>query len=397
MRYAAAMAAFIAVVLPCITAGADTRGDATAKAVSWIASKQHDDGSWAKGEAANNTADTTAALVAGHGDNAVVTKALERLKSSAPAQTLPGRIGEIVAGIVAGGADPTKFDAHNYVASIESHYDANTGAYGEDVFKTTMALNGLLAATRTINAKSFSFLSAQACSGGGWGFDLGCPDGADLDTTGRVVSVYAATGKKSDVKVTAARAYMKSQQRDDGGFSLTPDLPTSSDTTAIVISAIQAIGEDPASWTKNGKTPWDALLALRDASGGFRFNASTSSPNVRSTTNALPALAGVRYPVPARTVPSPTARAATAAPTTAPGFHSYVPAPRATVTPSPTPTPTYTGPLITPVATTGAPLPFAGASTPQTQSSKVPWIIGGIAMSLAGGATALAVRYARKP
>jgi hypothetical protein len=62
---------------------------------------------------------------------------------------------------------------------------------------------------------------------------------------------------------------------------------TDANSTALVMQALVAAGEDLAAWND----PSQALLALQVPSGAFIFNAATSSENLLATVQALPALA----------------------------------------------------------------------------------------------------------
>ena len=60
-----------------------------------------------------------------------------------------------------------------------------------------------------------------------------------------------------------AVAFLHSLQDSDGGFPLLAGSGTDPNSTALVVQAIQTVGQDPtsASWTNSGHTAIDALMA----------------------------------------------------------------------------------------------------------------------------------------
>lgn len=71
--------------------------------------------------------------------------------------------------------------------------------------------------------------------------------------------------------INSALTYIKSKQLDNGAFTLSATMYKNGDSqdTAYVIEALIAAGQDPisAEWTKNGKTPLDALLSFKMGKG----------------------------------------------------------------------------------------------------------------------------------
>ncbi len=118
----------------------------------------------------------------------------------------------------------------------------------------------------------------------------------DTNQTGAAVQALAALGGRSDV-VQKAMTWLKSVQNDDGGWSSMAGAPSDANSTSVVIGALAAAGEKPASVTskKGNKTPYDALLALQlgcDAKegerGAFAFQPKDGAlaPNAYATSAA---------------------------------------------------------------------------------------------------------------
>jgi hypothetical protein len=83
----------------------------------------------------------------------------------------------------------------------------------------------------------------------------------------------------------------------EGGFAYGPSDPLVADanSTALVLQALIAAGEDPASpeW---GNAPL-ALALFQTPSGGLRYMAADEEPNLLATVQAMPAMEGLSLPV----------------------------------------------------------------------------------------------------
>ena len=305
-------------------ADASARGDAARRGADWIADQQEEDGGFfSSGQRADQTAETLAAMIAGGvTTERPVNRAVAYLRKNAAAGATRGAYtGRIVAGLVAAGENPRSFAGTDFVAKLDEQYDEGSGAYDtENLFTNLMGANGTLAAKGALPAQAIAYIKDNACSNGGFGFENGCAEGPDVDTSAWVINVFAAAGRRDDPAVASAKTYILSVQRDDGGFGFTADKSTSADSTGLVASAIQALGErtTKAPWRQDdGDDPVKAILPLQHTSGGFRFVSTSKSPNALSTNNAVPGLARVAYPVPKTDVtasPKPTT-APTSAPT----------------------------------------------------------------------------------
>lgn len=138
-------------------------------------------------------------------------------------------------------------------------------------------------------------------SNGGWEWSPGW--GTDTNTTALALQALIASGEPvSSTLVTEGLVYLKSAQNDDGGFPYDPVSPwgTASDanSTAYVIQAILAAGQDPmsAAWQKNGKDPYAFLLTLQMADGSFEWQSGSGS-NQLATAQSIVALLGRTFPL----------------------------------------------------------------------------------------------------
>ena len=280
------------------------RVDAARRGADWIASEQQDDGGvFTSGQRVDQTAEALASFIAGRGAGRTVSRALAYVRSNGPTGASRGAYtGRIVAALVAAGEDPRSFGGTDYVRKLRRQYDAASGRYdGENLFSHLQGANGDLAAGSDLPANAVDAIFSDACAGGGFGYENACAKGPDVDTTAWAINVLAHAGRQSDGRVSAARSYLLSAQQPDGGFGFTRDKATSADSTGLVLAAIDALGEKAINtpWRqRDGDDPVKALLSLQNDDGSFRFVSSSRKGNALSTTNALPGLAGVSYPVP---------------------------------------------------------------------------------------------------
>ena len=166
---------------------------------------------------------------------------------------------------------------------------------------TTWAIIALCAAQAesSVRADAVAWLRGQQLPDGGFSSnarDSGSSAVSDVDDTAAAIQALVAGG--TDVKhrtLTDARAYLKSAQRPDGGFSSSRNGGyTYSESTAWAIQAILALGENPQSsaWSIRGNTPHSALAQLQTASGAFSHRKGTLALPILSTTQSLVAANG---------------------------------------------------------------------------------------------------------
>ena len=145
-------------------------------------------------------------------------------------------------------------------------YSPTLGAYSTQMGAHVLALLGTAALSETVPVSATAYLHAQMLVGGGWEWAPGW--GADTNSTALGLQALMAAGEsKTTPAVLAALAFLHTTQNADGGFPYAPGPVAASDTnsTAYVVQALIAVGEDPAGadWTVNGQTPVDYLLGLQ--------------------------------------------------------------------------------------------------------------------------------------
>ncbi|MFE2040429.1 prenyltransferase/squalene oxidase repeat-containing protein [Streptomyces sp. NPDC059477] len=130
-------------------------------------------------------------------------------------------------------------------------------------------------------AVAVDWLTGQQCGNGGFaafraepGTDCDTKTALDSNSTAAAVQALAALGDH-EAATGKAVTWLKSAQNADGGWGYTPGGPSDANSTGVVIGALAAAGEQPAEVQKDGKSPYDALLALSvpcaDADGGGAF------------------------------------------------------------------------------------------------------------------------------
>ncbi|MCL4863122.1 MAG: hypothetical protein KJZ93_27200, partial [Caldilineaceae bacterium] len=99
--------------------------------------------------------------------------------------------------------------------------------------------------------------------------------------------------------VVDALAYLDSAPNEDGGFPYAPgpDAPSDANSTAYVVQALIAAGEDPlgARWTVSATTPISYLLTLQLPNGSFEWQPGAGA-NQLATQQVIPALLGRAHP-----------------------------------------------------------------------------------------------------
>ncbi|MCC5909122.1 MAG: leucine-rich repeat protein [Clostridiaceae bacterium] len=100
---------------------------------------------------------------------------------------------------------------------------------------------------------------------------------SQIDNTGwALIPLSKGSGEIVEESITKAKSYLKTMQVESGGFGGTGMWDTeNSNSIACVIQGLIAVGEDISDvngqWSKNGKTPIDALLSYQNEDGSFNW------------------------------------------------------------------------------------------------------------------------------
>jgi hypothetical protein len=115
-----------------------------------------------------------------------------------------------------------------------------------------------------------------------------------------MLALLAAGVPADHPQVAKTLDHFRGQQNADGGFPYVSPSPygtdSDSNSTAVVMWAIAAAGQDPAgdAWKyqgQDGKSPLDRLRAFQNEDGAFRWQDAVPDDNMLSTVQAPVALA----------------------------------------------------------------------------------------------------------
>ncbi|MEU6989240.1 prenyltransferase/squalene oxidase repeat-containing protein [Streptomyces sp. NPDC046465] len=207
-------------------------------------------------------------------------------------------------------------------AALPSGLYGKTDPKFDGVFRQSYAL--LAQHTEGVEpaAKAVDWLTGQQCASGGFApfrADAAKPCDSkttvDSNSTAAAVQALAALGGQ-DKTVDKSVQWLKSVQNKDGGWGYNPGMPSDANSTGIVIGALVAAGENPASAkSKGGKSAYDALpkLAMDCGKDGGAFGLADAKSGKLSP-NADATAAGVLGSLGRGLVVAPAKKAASGAP-----------------------------------------------------------------------------------
>lgn len=211
--------------------------------------------------------------------------------------------------LLAEGQDPHQFAGRDFVASLAStqlqagadagKFADNLDGSGTDLVNsqawTITALEDAGGASYNRTAAG-NWLVAQQNSDGGFGYSHTYATSDPDDTASAVVALSLLGYPANSGPIAKALVFLKTQQTSDGGFK-NGGSTSNSDSTGVVIDALQAVGISPLLWTQENGNPITALLHLYDnKSGGFNYDTagnSWSGVSVYSTRDSVIGLGAV--------------------------------------------------------------------------------------------------------
>jgi len=287
----------------------------TGAALEYLKSQQNADGGFGGGfspdSTVGSTADAVLAILSAGEDLAAFDQGgntpLTYLATNAASVTTGGDLAKLILAATAAGENPRSLGGVDSVAKLEAMIgaDGKIGGATDTFVGHTLAVLGLASAGRPIPAAAVDTIKAAQQDSGSWAWDGSTETAGDTNTTAFAVQALIAAGEAADSEaLTAALAYYKEIQNDDGGWPYqNPSeygIATDANSTAVVIQALIAAGQDPAGaeWTSGeGNTPLVALEALQNESGAFRWQDAVADDNLLATVQALPAVAGKAFPL----------------------------------------------------------------------------------------------------
>ena len=253
-------------------------------------------------------------------------------------ESYAGPLAKLINVSAAQGADPTSFGGRNLVDDLtalecgsvhrpdceaeDTGRFSDKSAFGNfsNGIGQSLALIGLKRATTTgPSAAAITFLVEQQCDDGGFP-ETFHPDTctSSIDTTGFAAqALLYAGGPAGQAAAQDAIDYLKSVQNDDGSF--TGNDSDNTNTTALAAQALEAAGESTEAATDFIASLQSGCDAPKADRGKIAYDANGGGDDVRASTQAVPALAGV--PIAAVTsdgaeAAAPTLTCATPEPTT---------------------------------------------------------------------------------
>jgi hypothetical protein len=296
---------------------------------AWLADQVAADGSVSGGfDPLGDAGNTALALAAAGVEADAFERAVGYVVANAEAYVAPfgtddpGRLGRALLLAEVAGIDPSAFGGIDLVARLEATAgDLVPGLYGaadatyDGVLRQSLAILGLVAAGESPAPAAVDWLLDQQCGAanpaatGGWesyraDVNVACasPDaelfaGPDSNATGYAMMALDAVG---ETPTFDALAYLASVQSADGGWSYQGAGAGDPNSTGIVIQALLAVGEDVDTW--GSPSPVDSLLSWaipcgEDDAGAFASPYSSGAPDVIASLDAIPAAAGVAWPL----------------------------------------------------------------------------------------------------
>lgn len=283
-----------------------------------VTTYQNDDGGYTSfsngaNQAASNVDGTTDAILAiasagynpnipypGQENSPIVWMTQNITRVSSYAADASGGAAKVILALAAANLNPQAFMGHNFVISLTDQLSPTGQFKGNfDTYGQSLAMLALRSVSETVPVTATRWLTSQQTSEGYF-------DGPDQ--TGAAIMALLASGVPTDATaIVSATTFLANTQLDGGGWRPDWDTvsPANPNSTALVYQGLLALGEDvgPGSrWDKGSvmtpATPIDALLAEQNDTGNFLF---FGADNYYSTVQAIPALAGQFFPLPAAT------------------------------------------------------------------------------------------------
>lgn len=347
-------------LLVALAASAPERAEAgPQQAVSWLTSQQNGDGGWGATPGRESGVEMTAWAMLGleaagrnpHDVRRRGRSPVRYLERNLSEVRSPGDLARTILALEGAGVDAQRFGGRNLVAELRDKRRDN-GSYQGWPTSTAFAVLALRATgARGGLDRTIRWLTRVQNGDGGWGDTPDAP--SNPDATGSVMQALPST----DAARRGLR-YLRRHQHGSGGFALGGFAGVNSQSTAWAVQGMVAVGANPASIRRKGRSGLDYLAARQASDGHYRYSKSSDQTPIWVTGQALVATARDSFPV------SPPPREPAPAPQSSPSPSAPAPAP----VPAPVPPPPVAGGGFSPAAP-----PAAGAGgSPSTQAPRTP-------------------------
>ena len=210
------------------------------------------------------------------------------------AQFSPGAAAKLSMALVAAGMDPHNIDNVDPMSIVV--VAAGHGMIGMGPYDHALGLQALVATGEPVPDMAIQAARDSQIEDGSWAFDGTTTAGAgDTNTTAQMVMGLIAAGVQDEM-VDRGLAYLAGSANDDGGYPYQPGAETDANSTSLVIQALIAAGDPDFADARDAAVT--ALLGMQTDSGAFVYMASVPGDNQFATVQAIPAVAGVAFPLP---------------------------------------------------------------------------------------------------
>jgi hypothetical protein len=198
---------------------------------------------------------------------------------------------------VAAGEDPTTFAGINAVEVMQLSYSSETNLYGVGIYDTALVSLALGAVDNDPPDIVVEEIERRQMDDGSWAFDGTTTAGnGDTNTTAVVIQALVATKHTEGDVIQHGLEYLQRNQMPQGfNFQPGPGATPDANSTALVVQALFAAGEDPAS--RAWQNVYGSLLAFQNPSGSFSYLLDPKDENLFATLQVIPALAAQPFPI----------------------------------------------------------------------------------------------------
>lgn len=260
------------------------------RAAEWLNAQQLPDGRFTEGQPVDLAAETLTAMMISGVYGVAVKRTGDLIAAEGPARAAEraAYAARIAQALMVAGANPEAFEGTDYIALIEDAMDPITGAYDEGMYAHALAAIAVAGVRGEIPQGSLRHIRVNACRDGGWGHELACASGPDVDTTGLVIVAMRATDVTSkDDQIQAALGFLRRAQNDDGGFAHTPGGVSNVNSTALAVAGADAARSTRVASWRGDHSPISWLHEVQLDSGAFPFVAGQTRPNLYATVQAM--------------------------------------------------------------------------------------------------------------
>ncbi len=208
-----------------------------------------------------------------------------------------GVIARILLGVIAAGGNPRRFAGYDLVKALKLTYNSDSALYHEtNMFRNSLAMLALARAGESVPERAVSRTFVEKRSRGCWGWQIG-GKACDTDTTAVTMLALAANGVKRDRMEDVLQFLWRKEHRDAGWGSWDDQTVSNVDSTALVLLALKAFGENPRGerWSRRTfirrTNPLKRLLEFQHKDGSFWYLDDQEGGKLLATCDALLAVA----------------------------------------------------------------------------------------------------------